>query len=76
MTTTQQVDPAKLEEAIARLPEGERRVLLLGASQGLSTDEIAARLGISPRAAKRRLARALRRLDRRLEGDRPWWRPW
>jgi RNA polymerase sigma factor (sigma-70 family) len=68
-------DPDRLREAVATLRQNERRVLFLSAAEGLRNAEIAKRLGITPRAAERLLARALRKLDRALD-DRPWWRFW
>jgi RNA polymerase sigma factor (sigma-70 family) len=65
----------RLERAAAKLRPIEREVLVLGAREGLSNGEIAARLGITPESAERLLARALCRLDRALERRRrPWWR--
>ena len=66
-----------LELAATRLAPLEREVLILSAREQLSNAEIAVRLGISPEAAERLLASALRRLDRALERQkRPWWRFW
>lgn len=70
-------DPDRLEEAIARLSAIERDVLLLSAREGLRTDQIAERLGLSGDAVKHRLANALCNLDRLLDRpDRPWRRFW
>ena len=67
----------RLERAASNLRPIEREVLVLSAREGLSNGEIAARLGITPEAAERLLARALCRLDRALERQRrPWWRFW
>ena len=69
--------PERLEEAAKCLRPLEREVLILSARERLSNGEIAERLGISPDAAERLLASALRRLDRALERqERPWWRFW
>ena len=69
--------PERLEKAASRLRPIEREVLELSARERLANDEIAARLGITSRAAARILARALCRLDRALERqERPWWRFW
>lgn len=64
-------DPASAEgrnrvdllDALARLPEDLREVLLLRELQGLEVKEVAAWLGLSPMTVKRRTAEALRRLD-------------
>ena len=67
----------RLERAASSLRPIEREVLVLSARERMSNDEIAARLGITPEAAERLLARALCRLDRALERqERPWWGFW
>lgn len=66
-----------LEKAASSLRPIEREVLVLSARDQLSNDEIADRLGVTPRAAERLLATALCRLDRAIERqERPWWRLW
>lgn len=71
------VTPERLEKAAAGLRPIEREVLMLSARKHLSNDEIAARLGITAKAAERLLAKALCKLDRALERqDQPWWRFW
>lgn len=71
------VELERLEKAAARLRPIEREVLVLSAGEGLSNDGLAARLGITPRAAERILARAICKVDRALERqERPWWRLW
>jgi DNA-binding CsgD family transcriptional regulator len=65
----------RLRDTASSLRPIEREVLVLSARERLSIDEIAARLGITTRAAERLLARALRRFDRALERRRsPRWR--
>jgi len=49
---------------LARLPKGEREVLTLRVVQELSFREVAAAMGISEEAAKKRAQRGLRRLRR------------
>ena len=72
-----ELTPERLEEAAKSLGPLEREVLTLSARERLSNGEIAGRLGISPGAAERLLACALRRLDRALERqEQPWWRFW
>ena len=69
--------PARIEKAATSLRPDEREVLVLSARERLSNAEIAGRLGITPDAAERLLARALDRLDRALaRQERPWWRFW
>jgi RNA polymerase sigma-70 factor (ECF subfamily) len=53
---------ARVRAALARLPEGDREVLVLRHLEQLSTGEIAAVLGISEAAVKMRRTRALERL--------------
>ena len=48
--------------ALANLGDADREVILLRSYEGLSSDEIAAVVGCSPAAARKRLSRALRRL--------------
>ena len=67
----------RLEKAASSLRPTEREVLVLSARERLSSDQIAARLGITPEAAERLLAGAICGLDRALERqERPWWRFW
>ena len=54
-----------VEEMLAPLPEGERTVLVLRVVEGLSFREVAAALGLSVEAAKKRAQRGLARLRRR-----------
>lgn len=58
---------ARLEAAIARLPEGCRTVLLLRKIEQLSHQEISARLGIAISTIEKQHARALRLLRADLE---------
>jgi predicted DNA-binding protein (UPF0251 family) len=57
-----------LDDAVAHLPERDRRAILLRYYQGLSHQEAAALLAISPAAAQRRLSRAVVKLRIRLQG--------
>jgi len=57
-----------LEEAIAKLPDGCRVVLLLCKIEQLSHKEIAERLGIAVSTVEKQHARALRLLRAALEG--------
>lgn len=67
----------RLERAASSLRPIERDVLVLSAREGLSKDEIAIRLGITPEAVQHLLARAICTLDRALERvERPWWKFW
>jgi RNA polymerase sigma factor (sigma-70 family) len=70
-------DLERLERAAASLSSLELDVLVLSAGHGLSTGEIAARLGMIERRVRRLLARALRKFDRALEqGSRRRLRFW
>ncbi len=63
---------AQARDAIAGLPERQRRAILLKAAGGLATSEIAAALSISEGAAEQLLVRARAALRTRLDGeDRP-----
>jgi DNA-directed RNA polymerase specialized sigma24 family protein len=67
----------QLERAASSLSPIEREVLVLSAREGLSNDDIAARLGITPEATDRILAHAICRFDEALDRqDRLWWRFW
>ncbi|MDP2309889.1 MAG: sigma-70 family RNA polymerase sigma factor [Pseudomonadota bacterium] len=57
---------ARLERAVAALPEAQREVFLLVAGEDLDPIEAAAILGITPEAARQRLARARRALEEQL----------
>ena len=48
----------RVREAMARLPEAHREVLILCACEGLDSNGAAAVLGIAPEAARKRLSRA------------------
>jgi RNA polymerase sigma-70 factor (ECF subfamily) len=58
--------------ALSALPDEAREVVLLRDVEGLSSEESAAALGISPQALKSRLHRARTALRERL---RPWFEP-
>ena len=67
----------RLKEVAASLRSMEQVVLVLSARDHLSSDEIAARLGISVRKAERLLARAVLKLDRAIDrSERAWWKSW
>ena len=72
-------DQAAVEESphlLASLPKGERDVLFLRVVHDLRFRQIAAALGISTEAAKKRAQRGLRRLRRMIpEDSRPRRRP-
>ena len=73
----QPVDPDRIHRAARKLRPVEREVLVLSSREGLSSQQVAERLGISAKAAERLLAAALVKLDRALERqERPWWRFW
>jgi RNA polymerase sigma-70 factor (ECF subfamily) len=57
----------RLEELVARLPEGQRQVLVLRDVYGQPTDEVADAMGLTPGAVKVRLFRARERLKAQLE---------
>jgi RNA polymerase sigma factor (sigma-70 family) len=59
-----------LEDALADMPEAQRRALLLREWQGLSYREIAAKLEVSQSAVETLIFRARRSLARRLEAPR------
>ena len=60
---------AALLGVFERLPESQRRVVLLKLVRGLPFGEVASRLGISEEAARMRFSRALRQLRTALEEE-------
>ena len=58
-----------LEEALARLPESYRQVLLLRYYDGLSCQEVAARLGLPLGTVTKTLSRAYALLRQQLKGE-------
>lgn len=57
-------------DLLRRLPEAERQVLVLHIVEEMQFDEIAAAMGISREAAKKRAQRGLRRLRERMQESR------
>jgi RNA polymerase sigma-70 factor (ECF subfamily) len=55
-----------VRQAIGRLPDGVREVLLMRAFEGATYEEAALVLGISPEAARKRYGRAILRLHKLL----------
>lgn len=53
---------ARLWEAVRRLPEGRRNLLLLSKRDGLKYEEIAARTGLSVNTVRNQISRALKSL--------------
>jgi RNA polymerase sigma-70 factor (ECF subfamily) len=62
-TVVRRDEAEQVRAALARLPAGEREVVLLRYSAGLNSADVAVALGISHSAARQRLSRALRRLE-------------
>jgi RNA polymerase sigma factor (sigma-70 family) len=58
---------AAVANAIGKLPEGQRQVLVLKLLRGAQFAEIAVRLEVTPEAAKMRFMRALEALRSQLE---------
>jgi RNA polymerase sigma-70 factor (ECF subfamily) len=61
----------RVRQAVARLSETDRETLLMRNFEGLSNQEVAQVLQISPEAASQRFGRALLRLRKLLLADRP-----
>ena len=59
---------AELRDAIERLPDKERAALLLREVEGLETEEVAERLGISAGTVRSRISTARARLRKWLGG--------
>jgi RNA polymerase sigma-70 factor (ECF subfamily) len=63
---------ARVRQAVGRLPETDREVLLMRSFEGLSNQEVARALGLETSAASQRFGRAVLRLRQLLtEADRP-----
>lgn len=61
----------KIEEALARLPENVREAFELNRFQNLTYNEIAERLGVSPKTIDYRIQQALKSVAHRPEGVSP-----
>lgn len=61
----------RTRRALARLPPGQRAVVVLARFEGLAHKEIAAALGITPGAVESRLVRAMRTLQAALVEEEP-----
>ena len=61
----------KIEEALARLPENVREAFELNRFQNLTYNEIAERLGVSPKTIDYRIQQALKQLRIDLKGVSP-----
>jgi RNA polymerase sigma-70 factor (ECF subfamily) len=59
----------RVSQAVGRLSEADREVLLMRTFEGLSFEEVACVLGIDPAAARKRHGRAILRLHKLLTGD-------
>jgi len=64
-------EPNGLSEALARLPEAERRAIVLREWCGLSYREVATEIGVSTSAAEKLIVRARRLLAEELGGPQP-----
>jgi RNA polymerase sigma-70 factor (ECF subfamily) len=63
---SKQESASRLREALDRLPDADREIILMHLYEGLNSQESGAALGIEPAAARKRLARALARLREML----------
>jgi DNA-directed RNA polymerase specialized sigma24 family protein len=71
------ITPERVKRAASMLRPLQRRVLSLSAGEGLASDEIARRMGLTAERVDRLLVEALVSLHRALERqERPWWRFW
>jgi RNA polymerase sigma-70 factor (ECF subfamily) len=61
---------AQIRDALAKLSEQDREILVLRNLEMLSSGEIASMLGISEAAVRTRLTRALDRLSRKIDAPR------
>ncbi len=60
-------DASRLKAALAELPEEQRVVLILGYFEGLSSSEIAVRLGVPIGTVKSRVAAAMGKMKKAME---------
>lgn len=63
------LDGARMQAALARLPDEQRAALLLGYGEGLSSSEIAARLSIPVGTVKSRVHAAMQKLREELVNE-------
>ncbi len=70
-TQSDAMEMRDLSLMLARLPEGQREVLLLVALEGMSYDDVARTLGIPPGTVMSRLSRARERLRELLSDATP-----
>jgi RNA polymerase sigma-70 factor (ECF subfamily) len=72
-TPSQRLDrqelPSRVRRAVAKLAAIDREVLVMRTFEDLSYEEVAARLGVDPAAARKRHGRALLRLHKALLED-------
>ena len=62
----------RVRQAVARLPDADREILLMRSFEGLSNQEVAQALGLETSAASQRFGRAVLRLRKLLtDGDPP-----
>ena len=61
----------KMDEWIASLPERQREALILSRFQGLSHQEVAAVMDVSPRTVNNHLVRALKFIHGKIKGYEP-----
>jgi len=62
---------ATLDDAVRRLPEGQRTIFLLRHEAGMRIAEVADSLGVAPATVKTQFARACLKLQSRLVAFRP-----
>jgi len=61
----------KMDEWIESLPERQREALILSRFQGLSHQEVAAVMDVSPRTENNHLVRALKYIHGKIQGYEP-----
>lgn len=68
-TVSQHLAQGRIKRVVSALPARQREVLKLRFDSGLSTDEIAGRLGTTPRSVKRDLAKSFVTLRHELDAN-------